>query len=363
MAPTTDTDTYFENFITATADLDVKPCTEYNETVTDPYTYETIFAADHSTTLDGFNSLKFNATLAMKTLNAKLFEFNVSEALFPFCENGCKTTEFCGQDGTCHEFNCVNVYEYGPSSVTGHDFQDASAPELECSTELSSDDPSQTCWYSDGLRYRDDFTSTIESPWPLAIRFHCSVHATYSASSFGVLYLDSEDCAYSYLDGRYATFNRYCSAQPNPHQNFTCFDIDPDTDIERYLSDYSNKTTTNSECTEDNLPYPYNPDECDENVTSIRYAGHHEYSACIRRVTADSSHTDCTLIPIAGGWDKDALSPIDFERLRFVMKSKIVGNVPVEEESSSSAGQGGVVRTHMIVAVGMLATIGWIIVV
>jgi hypothetical protein len=86
--------------------------------------------------------------------------------------------------------------------------------------------------------------------------------------------------------------------------------MDSDTDSKNYLADYLNKTTANSECTDDNLPYPYTPSENGgENVTSIRYDGRHDYRTCINSVTANNVYTDCSLVYGSASLDND-VSPL-----------------------------------------------------
>ena len=192
---------------------------------------------------------------------------------------------------------------------------------------------------------------TVESPWPVLIEYHCSKQE--STSDSGSFYFgDSAFCGYAYLNGRYATFNRHCSAQPNPYQNFSCYDMDPNTDMEQYLDDYVNRTMLDSECTIDNFRHPSDnePSSTTENVT-ITYPARHFYRTCIHEfLPSGSSNTNCALVYGAVNLDDSDLTPIDFERLRYVMTSNILGNLPDDNETvaTSLAATNNILQTCVV---------------
>ena len=332
MAPDTDFEAYYEEYIAATEkDLDPINCTEDNET----YTEHHIYTSELSYPVEGFvttlssdySSSDFNVTLATRTLVANLFAVNLTRTVFALCENGCKSTEFCGQDGSCHEFNCVNVYDYGPKTVTGHDYQDPSAPQLQCSDPAPTEVAFNTCLY-DPSALDADLTKNVESPWPLLLTYQCSPYDYFT---------HPEACAYDFLDGRYVTFNRFCSASLNEYQDFVCYDMNPDTDMERYLADYLNQTAFHSQCTDDNVrdPTVFEPEE---ETTAIEYHGRHSYVTCIGSLPPWALYNiDCTFV--VGSVNQEAnipLSPNDFERLRYVVRSNLVGSIPNGEEDTSA---------------------------
>ena len=358
MAPDTDLETYFDDYIAATTDLDPVPCDTDDEINAENHVYTANLRSPRVVTGNGFSSSEFNATLASMSVVAEVFEVDLNEySMFPVCDEGCKDTEFCGQDGTCHEFNCINVYDYGPKTVTGHDYQDTSA-KLECSSEPPTVDDSNPCLGMNPDAFDAELISTVESPWPVLIEYFCSrVESTSDSDRF--YFGDSAECGYAYLDGRYATFNRHCSAQPNPYQNFSCYDMDPNTDMERYLNDYVNRTTLDSECTIDNVPYPPEPNSTTENVNV--FLAQHSYSTCIQETTPSGSiYTNCALVygAVTVTNNDTDLKPIDFERLRYVMKSNILG-LPENSETVSASS----IVTHNVlgkIAIAVSVLIGLI---
>jgi hypothetical protein len=363
MAPETDLEEYFADYIAATDALDVSSALPYsgtNETKVENHLYTVHVSSPHDpdSTYLSFSTTVFNATLASRTIVSTLFEIKPELDFFPIqlCENGCRDTEFCGEDGTCHEFNCMSLYEYGPETVTGHRYHDPLTPSLLCSNEPPTIDPSNPCLADS--RYLDNPNNiTIASPWPILINFHCT-RSEQSADGSGLLsFIKPDQCAYSFLDGRYVTTNRHCSAQPNPYQAFSCYDFDPSSiagGLERYLDQYVNKTMLDSECTIDNFPYP---EPVRENFT-VTYPGYHTYGTCINKVR----HIDCTLVH---GLVYGNLTSLDYERLRSVMVSSLRDELPdttspsLSPPSTSSA---DVVAKHgcvvgAAIAVGLV--FGW----
>ena len=118
-----------------------------------------------------------------------------------------------------------------------------------------------------------------------------------------------EWCALKHLGSRYVTFNRFCEAKPNPEQNFTCFDFNPDTDMESYLANYLNAATAvNPNCTMDNISPTYN--EFDYNESGLM--GMHSYAPTC---TINDTYGDCAHLG-SSVYDLD-----DYERMRAVMSS------------------------------------------
>jgi hypothetical protein len=328
--------------------------TSSRSTSTDLHYYNVELRAPHIFTVGvpqlPVTSSEFNATLASRVVWAKLFEVRLDADSFDplLCEDdgGCKDTEFCGLDGTCHPFNCVNLYQYGPPTFTGHEYQDASAPVLVCSRDPPAVDASNPCLpdsdsETEALYY---VNSTIESPWPLLIHRHCIRSETGSDGTDYIRDYPSR-CAYDYLRGRYATLNRYCFARPNPYQNFSCYDMDPNTTdgMELYLADYVNKTSLNSECTVDNFATTTYFDTSGN--ATVQYVGSHEYSTCINGA--------CWFVDRSVGYRE--LTPTDYERLRHVMHSRLIGDLPAATPSSSAALAAGPI--HNVFLLGTATTI------
>ena len=163
MAPDTSLETYFEEYVAATADLDPVPCNDDDVSDTENHFYPVDPFSPRGGAFDAFSRSEFNVTLAMRTLVARLFEANMNQTFFPWCEDGCKDTEFCGQDSACYEFNCLNIYDYGPKPFTGHSYQDTSAPKLKCSTTPPTVDVSNPCLYNPDT-FDGDITRAFESP-------------------------------------------------------------------------------------------------------------------------------------------------------------------------------------------------------
>jgi hypothetical protein len=348
MDPDTDLDAYFADYAAATAGLE--NIESFDNSTRYPHHYNGQLTAPQISTFTSGSTTEFNVTLANRSMVAELFNVTESHPLSSLlCKNGCKDTEFCGQDGTCHAFNCVNLYDYGPKTATGHDYDDRKAPKLACTNEPPPVEDTSTCL----------------SPWPLLIHYHC----TLSRDSD---YFSKPVCPVDYLDGRYATLNRYCSAQPNPSQTFSCYDLDPDTitdGMERFLTDYLNKVRLDSECTAENLPERVgDPSQYNE---SDPYTGrsYHSYQACI---DITQWHTNCALVGGAVSPKGTELSPLDFERLRHVMRSNIRGELPPSSSFSSAptpspfplastANLLGTTKTTTIAAATLTAWLGWIV--
>jgi hypothetical protein len=262
MAPDTDLDAYFADYAAATAGLEDK--VYFDNSTRYPHYYNGYLTAPKFSRFTGRLGIRitteFNVTWANRSMVAELFNVTESHPLSSLlCKNGCKDTEFCGQDGTCHAFNCVNLYDYGPKTATGHDYDDLKAPKLVCTNEPPPVEDTSACL----------------SPWPLLIHYHCTLSQSGDYSL-------RPRCPVDYLDGRYATLNRYCSAQPNPYQNFSCCDLDPDTitdGMERFLTDYSTKVRLDSECTAENLPDRTGDPSQSNETDPYTGSGYHSYRA------------------------------------------------------------------------------------
>jgi hypothetical protein len=134
MDPDTDLDAYFADYAAATAGLE--NIESFDNSTRYPHHYNGQLTAPQISTFTSGSSTEFNVTLANRSIVAELFNVTESHPLSSLlCKNGCKDTEFCGQDGTCHAFNCVNLYDYGPKTATGHDYDDRKAPKLACTSE------------------------------------------------------------------------------------------------------------------------------------------------------------------------------------------------------------------------------------
>jgi hypothetical protein len=254
----------------------------------------------------------------------------------------CQDTEFCGQDGTCHELNCINLYDYGPKTLTGHDDQDVSVPKLVCTGEPPTVDAANMCLSANPDPCID---MPAISPWPLLIHYHCT-SSEHGDFVFAPL------CAYEYLNGRYATLNRYCSAQPNPYQSFSCYDLDPDTvtaGMEQYLEDYVNRTRMDPECTVNNLPF----DLPDNETISYSGRGRHQYRTYI-------GSGDSSLLSGAVDAVGNDLSSVDLEQLRFVMKSSLIGAIPTLSPTPLSMAPTNKASETAIFVAALASLIGWI---
>lgn len=304
IAPDTDYDAYFSSVPMDPSGSDQENCTaEYNDT--SHYFYTGRVIGPQVWLVYEFEGTKtWNVSLAAAAMVSEYFEVQHFND-FPFCSDGCKYTEFCGQDGMCHSYNCENVYAYGPASVTGHGDGDTRG-NLMCTSTLTGEHYCQVA--DDGLtEYLKNSTeydgNDIESPWPVALQYQClPVNVWW----------EPDWCALKRLESRYVTFNRFCEAKPNPEQNFTCFDIDPVTDMKSYLADYLNATAVNTNCTIYNLDHFYNESDYDE----PGFRGVHSYAPTC---TINATHIDCSHL----GSSVDDLD--DYDRMRAVMSSSLVG--------------------------------------
>jgi len=215
---------------------------------------------------------------------------------FPLCDaiGGCKTTEFCGTDLQCHEFSCDTFYRYGPTVYTGQE-EEKEEQQLQCTDTMSS---SASAWC--------DFTG---DGFPIAVKYQCLPNGYF---------VDLPDCPASALQeenlyaGRYTTYNRYCTAQPNPGQQFTCFDMDS-MDPELYFQDFVYAVRANDTCTAENNPVPF--------ITDRELAPSILYDSCVGyRNRTGSGFTDCTIFP--GGYHQSLLS-FDASYAQFTMKSML----------------------------------------
>jgi hypothetical protein len=309
IAPDTDYDAYFSSVPMDPSGSDQENCTaEYNDTSHYFYTGRVI-CPQVSLMYEWTGSETWNVTLAAAAMVSEYFEVPRSND-FPICSDGCKYTEFCGQDGVCHSYNCENVYTYGPASVAGHGDGDTRG-NLTCTSTLTAE---HYCHVAETelMGYIQNSTE-YESPWPVALQYHCLPV---------LVWLPPDKCAEKRLESRYVTFNRFCEAKPNLEQNFTCFDIDPETDMESYLADYLIATTMNANCTIDNIGPPFNEFEDEER----EFIGMHIYAATC---TINATHGDCSHM-FSSVDDLD-----DYERMRAVMSSSLVGQ-PTSAQPTSA---------------------------
>lgn len=143
------------------------------------------------------------------------------------CEPGCdELHQFCGIDGTCHDYNCPEWFQYGPQdSTVGRnltDYDDDRQEEFEFSCRDLSEEQPDTSFYS--------IAPECEFGWaPWAIVIH---NATYGESEQPTSW-----CPYSNTKGILApgqvaalAFNRKCTAiMPYRGQShglgFVCYDF------------------------------------------------------------------------------------------------------------------------------------------
>lgn len=305
ISPDTDYDAYFSSVPMDSSVADQENCTTAENSSSSHYFYTgRVIGPQVGLSYESYGSETWNVSLAAAAMVSEYFEVERIND-FPFCSGGCKYTEFCGQDGMCHSYNCENVYAYGPASVTGHGDGDARG-DLMCTSTLTAEHYCQVA--DDGLtEYLKNSTeydgNNVESPWPVALQYQClPVNISY----------DPDLCALKRLESRYVTFNRFCEAKPNPEQNFTCFDINPDTDMESYLADYLNATAMNTNCTIDNLNPTYN----DLYYNESGFMGRHIYAPTC---TINDTLIDCAHLG-SSVYELD-----DYERMRAVMSSSLVG--------------------------------------
>jgi hypothetical protein len=331
IAPDTDYDAYFSSVPMDPSGSEQENCTsEYNGTSHFFYTGR-VNGPQVGLMYEWTGSETWNVSLAAAAMVSEYFEVQHFND-FPFCSGGCKYTEFCGQDGICHSYNCENVYAYGPASVTGHGDGDT-RDDLMCTSTLTAEHYCQVA--DDGwAEYLQDSTDydgdNIESPWPVALQFQCLPVNVWWQPDW---------CALKRLESRYVTFNRFCEAKPNPEQNFTCFDIDPVTDMESYLADYLKATAVNTNCTIYNMDQFYN--ESDYYEPGLR--GIHSYApTCTITYNISTTNYDCSHL----GSSVDDLN--DYDRMRAVMSSSLVG------QRTSSGCSSGVSTVLGIVGVAAL---------
>jgi hypothetical protein len=195
----------------------------------------------------GLDSSVFNETAARATIHSVFFETYGSP--YAYCEFGCPVDEFCGEDGECHIVgDCEVFYKYGPKTMTGRyndesdvlsgatidgPYKDQDMDNLVCTTEYPQmDHPYQVCGDSK----------------PLAVQYECNPFRTYT---FG-----NAPCPEPFLESRYIFFHRMCTAYPNEHQDFVCYDMQGFTDLQQlqsYTQDYVDIVTEHPNCTVDNL--------------------------------------------------------------------------------------------------------------
>lgn len=178
---------------------------------------------------------------------------------------GCTSNEFCGRDGACHAIgDCEILYRYALPSVTGQyeSLQGDDAytqnmlstmvaknkanlnggpynisQELLCTTEYQTDHiETVEAEHSAGIPFfcKDDKDDPV---WPLALEYRCMRRGIY----YGI---PEAGCPRQELDNRYVSFTRMCTALPNTHQSFTCFDMNSDATAASDVSTSSLTTTT-----------------------------------------------------------------------------------------------------------------------
>jgi hypothetical protein len=314
ISPETDSETYFADYVEATTGQEnTVPCGGANTTDRNSNFYTGIFKAPRYTVFAGPDSSEaFDTSSVQAAMIGSYAE--VEESEFPFCDPGCKDTEFCGRDLKCYEFNCDNFYLQGPTAYTGKgsDGEDA-AETLKC-----FDTPNP----SDGLCGE---TGDDPAPvFPLALKYECLPQNVY--------YTIDDDCPSPRFQGRFVSYNRYCTAEPNPDQVFTCYDISPETDTQTYFEDYINNVQSNPNCTEENLRYP--PDAYDSSTNkAVELVGVHQYRTCLQNVT----NGDCSVFD---GYDS-SLDTFDIDRARFVMSATLSG-----ERRDQSRDNSGVTKKY-----------------
>ena len=309
IAPGTDVEAYFGDFVEATHGLvdqnGVEACEANNQSVMHQYTQD--HGGLYFRYVGSAWSSDFNASLAASAFWSDYFLVD-EESLpkMPVCESGCVDTEFCGTDGVCHRYDCFNIYKYGPPEITG-------VKTAEGDIELT------TCQVSPPEQCRDWKTGVeeAESMWPVAVAYRCQGNPSYG---------QLDECAYPILAGRYITFNIYCTAKPNPNQIFTCYGIDPAVDMDTYMADYLENLTSDSTCTLNTTRIP-DPSE-DEGW----YYGSTQFQACIGYQTPNDSGSNCAKFNKFFSADEE----FDQEFVRSAMISDISGEPPSSSAVSSS---------------------------
>ena len=286
------------NYTDATlGQVNTVPCGA-NDTDRNSHFYTGAIRYPSNTVLNGPDASEVFDEAALQVTMIATYEVdaNTHRTVFPLCDaiGGCKSTEFCGNDLRCHDFSCETFYQYGPTDYTGHDGQQLQL--LQCTETMNSSTSTGWC-------------KSTDNGFPIAVKYGCLPDGYFVGST---------DCPSSALEaenlyaGRFATYNRYCTAQPNPGQRFTCFDMDT-VDPEMYFQDFVDTIRANDTCTTENNPLSPITDR--ELVPLILY-----HSCVGYQNRTGNSYSDCTILP--GAYHRSLYS-FDASYARYTMKSML----------------------------------------
>ena len=149
--------------------------------------------------------------------------FLVTLANASHCTTPCgpRGINFCGTDGQCHKYSCLNYYDYGPSQFTGHD---GTGPPLSCQDGA-------------GPILADDTT--------------CQWEGGISALSFGCVGIYCAECDNDKsVNGM--GFTRFCSVQPTLDTTFICYEMASDTNYVDFLNEVNMANLIS--CSDPDLP-------------------------------------------------------------------------------------------------------------
>ena len=251
---------------------------------------------------------------------------------FPFCDpEGCPVGTFCGNDGSCHKVgDCETFYKYAPVNRTGRISSDA--PSLNCTGDYQTEFDVDIC---SKYNYK---MQTLERQWPLAVSYVCR-EGRWDTSSVA--------CPSNYTAGRELPFNRMCTAEPNPYQEYVCFDTIGMEEMS--ILKYEEAVLKNNLCTVENFDSSSpaarakrsNWTTCKDpsSVENCFLAGH-KYANEMRR--SIGTRTVSTFVRPYGGTRFPLFEPapdgnvIDRQWLSYAMASYLSGDLPVETNPSDS---------------------------
>jgi hypothetical protein len=306
ISPDTDLESYFADYAEATAGQENTVSCGANN-ARNSHFYTGIFETPSYARFSGpYSSEAFDNSLVQAAMIGSYAEV-AEESDFLFCDPGCKYTEFCGRDRKCHEFNCNNFYLQGPIAYTG---QGGDGEDVPGTLKCFDTNP------SDGLCGEESDPSVF----PLALKYECRPQT--------IEYSRDDDCPLPrrFQGRRFVSYNRYCTAEPNPDQVFTCYDISPETDTQTYFEDYINDVQSNPNCTEENLRYPEDATNSENRTVEL---GGHQYASCLHSVANDR---DCSVFY---GYDS-SLDTLNIDRARFTMSVTLSGERTQSPDSGAT---------------------------
>lgn len=255
---------------------------------------------------EGGDGSVYNATAARAAMHARAFQTFDSPLPLDLCTKGCLMNEFCGVDGQCHAIDCDNFWEYGAVEFTGND----NDSKLNCTLELQ------------------ESALNCDGEWPFALEYRCNEENVIS-SRYHVCPRGN--------GARQLPFYRMCTAQPNPSQEFVCFDLKGAGSMEEYAADYIQSTMDKPECTDAELDsFSWDGTNRDD-IDWVAY--HHQ----THRTRNDGYSTSLYFrAPYDRASEEESL---DLDSLEHAMFTGLVGAAPGSLEEGESASAASLMKT------------------